>query len=69
LKTVEDELRRDIRLTKQISVARITNLLIPFFFQCFACIIEKREFDWGAKMVEWGGAPWALEGALPPPVI
>jgi hypothetical protein len=52
------------------AVARISNLASNFHspaFQCFAYILEKKDFDWENKMVEWRGAPWVL-GALPPPI-
>jgi hypothetical protein len=60
--------RQDIRFTKQISVTRISNL--PSKFHVLFIFSEKRDFNWGAKMVEWGrghGGWWG--GGLCPPVI
>ena len=52
-----EDKRQDIRFTKQISVTIEYQISFPnsIFVQCFADILEKRDFDWGGGVIGSGG--------------
>jgi hypothetical protein len=55
IESFEDK-RQNIRITKQISVTRISNLLLnSTFLPIFAYVLEIRDFDWGGGNGGWGG--------------